>query len=121
VINANGPSSDVKGLIALVEAQIKEIDFQLGMLSGVVALQNSVVRTYPGLYLVPRDGGYGVGSITKGVVCWSPEDAELMAAEVGKSTPGAKAVPFVLALREERAALVELARSLVEKLAEVAA
>lgn len=101
-------------VIGAFESTIAEIDRRLDARRNVIALHNSVVRTSSGLYLVPKGEGYGVGGITTGVVMWSPEDARTMA-EHCRKTAGceeAEAVPFVTALREERAELERLVNAI---------
>ena len=108
-------------IVGSVNAQIAEIDERLAMLKGVIFECNSVVRVFPGLYLVPKGAGYGVGAITAGVVSWSPSNAAKMAEEAQKQSPEAKAVYLVDALNEERAVLVALANSVSAKMDPAAA
>lgn len=97
-------------VIGVFKGLIEEIDRRLESRRNVIALHNSVVRTSPGLFLVPKGDGYGVDGITRRVVLWSPDDARKMA-EHARKTAGceaAEAVPYVTALREERAELERL-------------
>lgn len=101
-------------LIEALTRTIADCRERLAMRSGVIALHNTVVRTSPGLYLVPKGEGYGVGSITSGVVMWSPRDARTQA-DFTRGHAGAEqaeAVPYVTALRDEVAACEDLLASL---------
>lgn len=104
-------------LIGILKEEIAAIDERLESRRGVIALHNSVVRTSPGLYLVPKGDVYGVGSITSGIVMWSPSDAEIQAAYCRSSAGVAEAVavPYVTALRDERAACERMLNAHVAK------
>lgn len=109
--------------VVLLQGQITEIEQRIDGMKGVIALHNSVVRTSPGLYLVPKGGGYGVASILCGVVMWSPIDAKAQA-EYSRGFPGAEkaeAVFFKDALRDELAEAKGLLAKIMEKMEAVAA
>lgn len=101
-------------LIEALERCIVGCRERLAMRRGVIALHNTVVRTSPGLYLVPKGNGYGVGLITAGVVMWGPSDARIQA-DYTRGHAGAEqaqAVPYVTALGDEIAECERLLASL---------
>lgn len=100
-----------KEVAAQMREYAAEIEKRIEGLKGVMMGQNSVVRASPGLYLVPKDGGYGVAGILQGVVMWSPIDAKKMAEHCRKfpGSEAAQAVFFADALRAELEEVLKLA------------
>lgn len=111
-----------KARLEVIEALrecVAELKAAIERRRGVIAAHNSVVRTSPGLYLVPRGDVFGVGGITSGVVMWGPEDARIQA-EHSRKFPGgerAEAVFYVDALRDELKATEDLLAGIEERAA----
>lgn len=92
-------------IIAIINEDIAAIDFKLGLFTGTLSGNNTVIRMSPGMYAHRLGNVYTPVSITEGVSCYSPEDARIV---VTYGAKGFEAVLFADALREERAALVQL-------------
>ena len=76
---------------------------------------NTVIRTVPGLYLTPRDGGYGVAGLQHAVI-FTPEEAQAQLVECRRvGAKDAQAVAYNNALETEAHELRKIAAHIESK------
>jgi hypothetical protein len=113
---AEVPAPDVEGTVIVLQDQLQRVREHIEHLTGgpsVLRGETHVVRTHPGLYLIPAAGGYQAGSIDSALI-WPKAEAEALA-ERSRAHPGsegAAAVEYLQALRDEEAQLAHLLREI---------